>query len=69
MLTVLHELMKKELEVTDKDLFIIIKLTVNLSCSTEKKIKKRRNWKKVSIHNVWLRIYSILQFIMNNFKN
>lgn len=37
--------MKKELEVTDKDLFIIIKPTVNISCSTEKKIK-RRNWKK-----------------------
>lgn len=46
MLTVLHELMKKELEVTDKDLFIIIKLTVNLSFSTEKKIKRRRNWKE-----------------------
>lgn len=46
MLTVLHELMKKELEVTDKDLFIIIKPTVSISCSTEKKIKRRRNWKK-----------------------
>lgn len=46
MLTVLHELMKNELEVTDKDLFIIIKPTVNISCSTEKKIKRRRNWKK-----------------------
>lgn len=47
MLTVLHELMKKELEVADKDLFIIIKPTVYPSCSSEKKIKRRRNRKNV----------------------
>lgn len=47
MLTVLHELMKKEVEVADKDLFIIIKLTVYPSCSSEKKIKRRRNRKNV----------------------
>lgn len=47
MLTVLHELVKKKLEVADQDLFITIKLTMYPCCSSEKKIKRRRNQKKV----------------------
>jgi len=46
MSTVLYELMKKKLEVADKDLFIIIKLTLHPSYSSERKIKRRRTWKK-----------------------
>lgn len=45
MLIVLHELMKEELEVADKDLSIIIKQTVYPSCSSENKIKKELNKK------------------------
>lgn len=68
MLTVLHELMKKELEVADKDVFIIIKLTVYPSWSSEKKIK-RKNWKKVfEMYNLEYILFLNLQYIILRVK-
>lgn len=69
MLTVLHELMKKESEVTDKDLFIIIKLTVYPSCSSEKKIKRRRNCIKVfEMYDLEYILFLNLQYILLGIK-
>lgn len=69
MLTVLHELMKKELEVADKDFFLIIKLTVHSSCSSEKKTKRRRNWKKVfEMYDLEYITFLKLQYIILRIK-
>lgn len=62
-LTVLHELMKKKLEVVDQDLFIIIKPTMYPCCSSGKKL--RSNWKKVfEMYGLEFILFLNLQYII-----
>lgn len=68
MLTVLHELMKKGLEMTDKDLFLIIKLTVYPSCPSEKKIEKKELKKVFEIYDLEYILFLNLQYIILRIK-